>query len=434
MITVAEAQEQVIAAAQPLPAVDLRLEEAGGLVLAQEILAPSDLPPFTQSAMDGFALRSRETAPASPDRPLELNVAGESRPGQMPHFAVGPREAGKILTGAPLPDGTDAVVKQEEVKIRQGRISVLRPVGHGEHVRRQGEEFRRRDLVLKAGQLLTPPAIGLLAALRVPRVQVHPRPAVGLLTTGDEVRPPQSPLSPGTVGDANAPALGAALGDLGIRPAFHNHVPDREGELERALSEAGEHVDVLVITGGVSVGDRDLVRPTLEKLGVETIFWGVQQKPGKPLYFGHAQHTLIFGLPGNPASALVCFHEYVRPALLRLAGHGEVCLPASEAALIEPIESDSKRTQFLRGVLEFRNGRPTVRSAGAQGSHLLSSFTRANCLIVLPPRSAAWAAGERVIIHLLPWAKPLPTAGSEEPCLAVGQREGQEQSRMGRNQ
>ena len=396
LIDVETARARVLAAVPgPAAAEPVLVPRALGRVLASDVVAADDVPGFDNSAMDGFAVRAADTAAA----PVVLPVAGESRAG---HPASDPLPGGAamaISTGAVLPEGADAVVPVEDTAARDAAVEVRVAVRAGRHVRRAGEDVRAGDAVLGVGTRLGPAELAVLASVGVAEATCARRPRVALLTTGDELVGPGEPRGPGDVRDANAVGLAALAVAAGAEVVHLARVPDEAESTVAALREA-LGADAVVACGGVSVGTHDHVKPALAALGVEPAFWGVALRPGKPTWFGTRDGTLVFGLPGNPVSAMVTFHLFVRPALLALAGDAEPRALA-EAILDEPYAKAPGRTHAVRCRLEARADGWHVRPTGPQGSHVLTSMLGARALALLPAERGDVAAGERVEIELL---------------------------------
>ncbi len=306
MLSVDEALARVLSAIPVLGLETVALPDALGRVLAEPVVAGRDLPPWANSSMDGYALRAADTTAATAARPVRLRLAGEVPAGAVADRAVGPGETWRILTGAPLPGGADAVIPQEETRREGATIAVTRPVAVGEYVRPRGEDVRAGETVLAAGTVLGPPALGVLAALGRPLVRVHQRPRVAVLSTGDELVDLDAVPGPGQIANSNSYTLAAQVREAGGVPVDLGIARDRREELEERF-RWGLSCDVLVSSAGVSVGDRDFVREVMEKLGAELDFWKVSMRPGKPLTFGRVGGRPFFGLPGNPVSSMVTF-------------------------------------------------------------------------------------------------------------------------------
>lgn len=420
MISFREAQKIVLDAADLLPTTNVALEECAGLVLAQDLIAPEDLPGFTNAAMDGYALCSRATLLATPEQPVCLKIKASLKAGDNPTgINLGLAETIAIMTGAALPaDGpgqflADAVVRQEDVvagnSMESGHsdeIVIKGPVKAGENIRFRGEEIGKGEISLKQGTILSSAAIGLLAALGIRNVPVIRKPNVAVLTTGNELFTeslktdlPGTPPK-GKVRDSNRWLLRAALLENKITDARQSWVGDSKDEFQRALEDLLRDADILIITGGVSVGKYDLTRSVLREMGIKPVFWRVAQKPGKPLLFSVREKKLIFGLPGNPGAVLTCFYEYVRPALLKMMGYRSFLLPECSGRLEQSYKKAPELTCFLRGCIAPEGKR--VSLLAQQGSHTLRSFTEANCLVVLPEKESEFPEGSAVLVHLLP--------------------------------
>lgn len=403
MITVTEAQRIVASQVPSGPKREIALREGRGLVLADTLLSPIDSPSFDSSAMDGFAVRRVDTEGAAKERPVALRVVETIAAGTVPTRRLSSRESARIMTGAMIPPGADGVIPQEEV-VESGSdtISVSRSVARGENILRRGEELKRGEVALQRGAPLNPAAIGFLASLGIERVPVFAKPRVAIVPTGSELVQSFSEWSPGRVFESNSAALSAALRELSIESEIVPPVTDSEGDLKGVLGGLFETADFVLITGGVSVGRFDFVRGVLADLGVETLFWRVAQKPGKPLFFGRKEDRFVLGLPGNPASSLVCFYEYVRPALRRWLGFRELFLREGEARIEGEIRKKGGRTDFVRALAWEDGGALSVRPTGDQGSHRMGSFVDANCLMVLPSERTEYGSGDVVTIHWLP--------------------------------
>lgn len=399
MISVAEATQRIRESLNPLPASELNLENAHGLRLAEDTLAHADLPPFPQSNMDGYALRFEESARA-------LRIQGESAARLSDPQTLTPGTAMRIFTGAPVPEGADTVLMQERAEIRDGYLWARDPeLKPGLFLRAKGSDIRAGERALEAGALLTPAALGFLASSGIERVRAIAPPRVAVLVTGEELAPPGSPLLYGQVYESNSIALHAALRDAGVRHVEISRVGDDPARLERALSHALERCDLLLLTGGVSVGDHDHVVSALAKCGVEERFHCIKQKPGKPLYFGIPRRgpaRAVFGLPGNPSSVLTCFYEYVLPALGALTGL-DLALRHAHLPLQEPLRKTAGLTHFLKARVTPEG---TVRALGAQESYRMSSFALSDALLVFGEERTELTTGERVELHLLPHFNP----------------------------
>ena len=400
MISVREALDRVL---EDLPRVggeQVPLAAARGRVLAAPVRAPRDVPPFRNSAMDGFAVRSADVAAASAASPAVLRVLETVGAGSVATQPVAAGSAIRIMTGAPLPDGADAVVRVEDTADAPVGVAVRAAVGRGANVREAGEDMRAGELVLDAGRLLRPADIGLLASLGASMLRVARRPRVAILSTGDELVDLGEPLGPGQIVNSNAYTLAAAVEEAGAEPVHLGIVRDKP-ELIRAAFADAMTADMALSTGGVSVGSFDYVRQILGELGYQERFWKVAQKPGKPLTFGRCGRTPVFGLPGNPVSSLVCFYLYVVPALRTVMGLDRVHMASAAATLVEGVRKAPGLTEFVRCSLQGSPDDYRARSTGTQSSGALRSLSLGDALIVGPPDAAQLEAGARVRVVLL---------------------------------
>jgi molybdopterin molybdotransferase len=385
MRSVEEARDAMLAAVRPMPTEILPLDRCAGRVpAARRVTAAVNVPPFDNSAMDGYALRAE-------DAPGELRLAGEVAAGTVADAPLEPGAAMRIMTGAPMPAGADSVAPLE-VATETGETVRVPAVERGAHVRGAGGDTRAGEIVELPAAPLSPAAIAVLASLGLGELEVRRRPRVAILSTGDELRAAGEPLGPGQIHDANSVALAAAVLDAGGTPVELPRAPDDEEEIERILAEACLEADVVVASGGVSVGRYDHVRSVLERAG-KLAFWRIRVQPGKPLAFGTLYERPVIGLPGNPVSALVTFELFVRPmlrAMLGLPGSGRLAVPA---VLRERIAKDRERRAYLRVALRRRGAGYEASSAGGQGSAQLRPLLAANALLVVPEGEEAAEAG-----------------------------------------
>jgi molybdopterin molybdotransferase len=400
MLSVEQALERILAAVRPLPAETADLRAALGRYTAEPLHSTVDLPPADNSAMDGYAVRAEDLAPAEAHAPVALRVIGTAPAGVVFDKVVEPGTCARVFTGSTLPRGADAVVMQEDVKENaQDPRSVLfveraRP---WENVRLRGEDVKAGVLLLEAGARLTAPRLSLLAAAGISAVRSGRRPTAGLLATGNELREAGRPLEAGAIYESNRAGLAALARQAGAVPKIYPLVPDDLAATKEALELALSECDVVISTGGVSVGEMDWVKAAIAAIGGQVDFWTVSMKPGKPFAFGRWKEKLLFGLPGNPVSALVSFLLLARPALLRLQGALEVWPRTIPATLSEPLANHGERRHFMRVTLDERGG---ARSAGQQSSHILSAMARADGLVDVPPNST-FSAG--TIVAVIPF-------------------------------
>jgi len=410
MLQYEEALARVISAV-PAPASEsIALAEADGRFLAQDILSPIDLPPFDNSAMDGYAVRAVNVASAKLNSPVRLRLVGRVAAGEKFLGDVTSGTCVRLFTGSPLPNGADAVVMQEDTKAdgaAPNEVFVLESVKPWENVRFQGEDIKKTATVAAKGDAITVGRLALLAATGNVEVAVSRRPTVGILATGSELKEPGQLLAPGQIYESNRPAIAALARKAGAIPQVYPLVTDVLEATQIALSNAFKECDMVITSGGVSVGEMDFVKRALAELGGELQFWKVTIKPGRPFVFGRlpcspnrlssVDDKLFFGLPGNPVSALVTFLLLVRPAILRWQGASNVALARHSAVLAEPLENPGERRHYMR-VRISTDGK--CHSAGTQASHILSSFAVANGLVDIPPRTVL-AAGTTV--EVLRW-------------------------------
>jgi molybdopterin molybdotransferase len=399
LIELEQARGIVLGRARPLEIERLALREALGRHLAEAVAAAEPVPAADNSAMDGFAVRAAETDGAAEAAPLALRLVGESRAGRPAAIVLGPGEAVAISTGAVLPSGADAVIRLEETEARDGRVFVTRPVGSGRDIRRAGEDIEAGETVLTAGIGIGAAELGVLASLGIAEVACRRRPRVAVITSGDELLEPAEEMRPGGVRNSNAYAVPALAELAGAEASVLGAAPD-DLEATIRMIEPALASDVVVLCGGVSVGPHDHVKAALAELGVEQGFWGVALKPGKPTWFGSRGDALVFGLPGNPVSAIVTFLLLVRPALDLLAG-GSPERRRATARLASDYAKKPGRTHAVRCRLEVREDGWYARPTGEQGSHILTSMLGADCLALIPSASGSLPAGERVEIELL---------------------------------
>ncbi len=392
------ARREVLSAMKPLPTIEVPLEEAQGLVLASDVIAPHPVPPFANSAMDGYAVRVADVA--SP--PVVLEITEDLAAGRVASGSVHPGTAIKIMTGAPIPSGAEAVVKVEDTEpLAGGRVKVMSSVARGVSVRPVGGDLVEGQLVLSTGVRLGPVHLGVLATIGVSTPMVRRRARVAVLSTGDELFPTDSPsLPPGGIRDSNRPLLKGLLLELGVEIIDMGIIPDQEDQLRSALMEAASRADVTVTSGGVSMGEYDLVKQVLSSLG-DIELWKVAMQPAKPFAFGHIDGVPLFGLPGNPVSALVAFEQFVRPSLLKMMGARTLFRPRVPAVAGHIFKTNPEKTVFVRVVVGMENGQLVARSSGGQGSNVLSAAALADGMAVVPRGVDVIQEGGSVAVELL---------------------------------
>ncbi|MDD5248163.1 MAG: molybdopterin molybdotransferase MoeA [Rhodocyclaceae bacterium] len=396
-LSVGEALELILARVSAVAGTErLDLHAALGRVLATDVVSPIDVPAHDNSAMDGYAFRIDDLAAAEETR---LRIAGSAYAGHAYAEAVGAGECVRIMTGAVLPAGADAVAMQEAVRVDGDRVVIPPGQQAEQNVRRQGEDLRAGQVALAAGKLLRPADIGLLASLGLGEVMARRRVRVAIFSTGDELCTLGSAAQPGEIYDSNRFTLWSMLARLGCEVLDMGIVRDHPAALETALLDAAATADVIITSGGVSVGEADFVRELMAKLG-DVGFWKIAMKPGRPMAFGRIGNADLFGLPGNPVATMVAFYEFVRPALLQISGVAPLApLPTFAARCGEALRKARGRTEFVRGLLHCTDGAWQVRPTGAQGSGILRSMAEANCFIVLESERGNVAAGDTVTVQ-----------------------------------
>ena len=394
LISIRDAQTRVRDAARQLEAQPVSIAEALDRTLAQDITASGNVPPFACSAMDGYALLA---GPA--DR--RLRIVAESRAGAPIDHHVTDGEAVRISTGAAVPPGATAVIRQEDTVLDGDAVTITTEAAPGQNIRNAGEDMRAGASVLTAGTRLGAAELGAAVAAGAGRLTVTRRPRVAVLPTGDELRPAGAPLAPGQIHNSNGPMLSALAAHAGGAPEPPQQLADDADATEAGLARALEHADLVLVSGGVSVGPHDHVKPALQRLGVTEIFWGVALQPGKPTWFGCKDGTLVFGLPGNPVSAVVTFSLFVAPALAALLGAPPAAPPDAAAVMSTSVKSNRQREQAVRVHLTRTDGVMTATPTGPQDSHIVTSLLGADALALIPPSESPLSAGSQVELAYL---------------------------------
>ena len=402
-LTPAEAQGIIQDETPVLGPERVALSDALGRVLAESVAATRNLPPADNSAMDGYALRSSDVAGASAEQPTRLRVAFAVPAGSTPTQEVEAGTAARILTGAPIPAGADSVIRQEDTQLEGDDVLVKVASPPRDNVRDVGEDVRSGEVVLPAGRRVGPAEVGMLASLGRTVVTVHQRPRVAILSSGDELVEPDGDVAGGRIVSSNSYSIAAQCAEIGAEPVYIGIANDTREDIDRHF-RAALRADVIVSSAGVSVGDRDYVRDVIEKLGCSLIFWGVKMKPGYPLAFGRfagEAGPLVFGLPGNPVSAMMTFEQFVRPALRKMMGFPKWYRPVVRARLGETLTKKSGRLHFVRVTLERRGDEITAISTGNQSSGVLRSMTRAQGLLIFPADASEMSEGSEADVQVI---------------------------------
>ena len=396
-----DAQKVVLDAAPVLGLEKISILDSLGRVLGEDIVAERDNPPWDNSAMDGFAVRWDDIKQEQAiQKPVTLSVIEDVPAGRMPSKAVGPGQAIRIMTGAPIPRGADTVLKVEDTEPTADSVRVFKAEPKGANIRPQGEDVKRGDCIIAKGTRIRPSEAGMLAILAKPFVFVYQRPRVAILSTGDELADLDERFSEEKIINSNSYGIAAAVREAGGIPLLLGIARDTPAALKEKISQ-GLNADMLVLSGGVSMGDYDFTKAVFRELGAEMNFWKLAIRPGQPLAFGKIQGKLAFGLPGNPVSSMVTFEQLVRPALLKMSGCRTYGRPVVQALFQERFSKRGDRRHFLRGILTRDEGVFTVRTTGDQGSGILTSMVKANCLIDVPVEVERLNPGDEVAVQLL---------------------------------
>ncbi|MFQ5329173.1 MAG: gephyrin-like molybdotransferase Glp [Thermodesulfobacteriota bacterium] len=404
MIPIGEALDLILGEVKPLGHERVPLLSSLGRVLAEDIAATISNPPLDNSAMDGYAVRAADTAGAADGKPVSLKVIADLPAGNILREKVGTGEAVRIMTGAPVPDGADAVVMVEYTeKVEAGgvkSVAIAREASLGDNVRRAGEDFKVGDAVIEKGRIIRPAEVAMMAATGKPFVTVYQRPRVAVLSTGDELVDIYETPTDGKIINSNSYTISAQLLDCGCEAIQLGIARDTREDLEEKM-RSGLNSDAIISSGGVSVGDFDFVKEVLRDMGSEMHFWKVAMKPGKPLAFGTIGGKPAFGLPGNPISSMVSFEQFVRPALLKMAGRRDIFKRSIAATLAKDVKKKAGRVNFVRAILAPSGDGFTVTPLEGQGSGIISSMVKANALILLPLAESSFQAGQEINVHPL---------------------------------
>lgn len=400
MVSVEDALKQILETIQPLPLEQIPLPAALGRVLGEDVVSGRDIPPNDNSSMDGYALRAEDTAGASHSAPLTLRVIEDVPAGYLPKTKVKAGEAIRIMTGAPIPEGADAVLQVELTERAGDDVRIFVSLNARDNIRFAGEDVKKGDSVIARGNIIRPAEAGMLAALGRPFICVYRRPVVAIFATGDELLEIDEPLSPGKIVNSNSYALTAQVLECGGIPLNLGIAKDTKEDLT-AKFRAALHADVIISSGGVSVGDYDFVKDVIIELGSDMKFWRVAMRPGRPFAYGTLGGKPLFALPGNPVSSMVSFEQFVRPALLKMMGHRDLFRRSVQAVLKETVSDKGGFRYFLRAHVRLEDGRYTVTTTGEQGSGILNSMVLANGLLVIPPNLSRLEKGDMVTVQLI---------------------------------
>lgn len=400
MITVGEAVYLILKQIRPLPAEEISISKALGRILCENVRAARSVPPFDNSAMDGIAVRWHDVARASEKSQVTLKVIATVPAGYVATQRVEKGTAIKIMTGAPIPRGADTIVRVEHTKSSGGEVRVTKTDGAGSHIRKAGEDIKRGQTILGKGRRIVPADVGLIASVGTSRVKVYRRPTVGLISTGDELLNVEDAPTPGKIVNSNSYTLAAAIEEAGALPHVLGIARDTRRGLVSALKKALRY-DVIMTSGGVSVGDYDFVKEVLGAVGMRMHFWRVAQRPGHPMAFGRIGNKPVFGLPGNPVSSSVSFLLYARPTLLKMMGHKNIFLPVAQGILEHDIKKSHGLKEFIRCRIRREEGKMRVESTGTQSSGVLRSLSLAQGLIVASEEQTFIKKGSKVPVILL---------------------------------
>ncbi len=400
MISVEDALSLILSQIREMGTERVDITSSLGRVIGEDIYARRNNPPWDNSAMDGYAVRFEDIKGAAKENPAVLRVIEDLPAGYTAKNQVAKGEAIRIMTGAPVPKGADTVVMVEDTEKEGERVKVFRETHLGENIRRTGEDIKTGELVVPKGTLIRPAEVGIMATCGRAFVSVYQRPRVAVVSTGDELVDVDEEIAEGKIVTSNSYTLSSMAAECGALPFQLGIARDTREALKEKLMQA-LHADVIITSGGVSVGDFDFVKDVLKELGSEMKFWKVAMKPGKPLAFGTIGGKPAFGLPGNPVSCMVCFEQFVRPSLLKMMGHDKIYRPTVQATLKEDIKKKPGRKHFIRSFVRLEEGHYTVTTTGDQGSGILKSMVAANGLLIFPEEMSMLKAGDTVKVQLI---------------------------------
>ena len=400
MISVEEALHRILSIIIPLCQEKVSILDSLGRVIGEDIFAYRNIPPKDNSAMDGYAIRAEDTRGASVEKPAVLDVIEDIPAGAVPRKKIDGGKASRIMTGAPVPEGADAVVRVEDTEKAGDRVKIFVEATRGQDIRNAGEDVREGERVITQGDIIRPAEIGMLAALGRSFIKVYQRPLVAVIATGDEIVDIDENPSPWQIISSNSYSLAAQIMECGGVPLQIGIARDKREDLVSKFG-AALRADIIVSSGGVSVGDYDLVKDVMKEVGNEMQFWQVAMRPGKPLAFGSMGGVPVFGLPGNPVSSMVAFEQFVRPSILKMMGRKNIFRKTVKATLEEDITKKRGTRHFIRACVKYENGKYTASTTGEQGSGILKSMVRANGLIILPENASFLKKGDEATVQLL---------------------------------
>lgn len=412
MRSVEEALKTVLDNVKVLGTERIPIQDSLGRVLGEDVYSNLFLPPWNNSAMDGYAVRWENVKNAAKENPANLRVVGDIRAGLLPDKSVGDGEAIRIMTGAPVPDGADTVIRVEDTKTEDKIVSIFKANRQGENIRKRGENVKKGDLVLTKGTSIGPGQLGSMAMVGKPVVTVYRKPVVTIMSTGDELADFDEDLTENKIPNSNSYAVASQVLEAGAIPHVLGIARDNKESLREKIGQ-GLSGDMMIVSGGVSVGDYDFVKDILKEYGIDMKFWTVGIKPGHPIAFGLVGDKPIFGLPGNPVSTMVTFEVFARPALQKMCGHTSLFRPVVDAIAEDEFSDRPGRTHYVRSLVRYQDGKYYVKSTGSQGSGILMSMAYANCFMILPADKEKILAGETVKVQLLgrpvDYGKPQPS-------------------------
>jgi molybdopterin molybdotransferase len=400
MISVEKALEAILANFRPLGLEKINILKTGGRVISEDIFAPRNIPSANNSAMDGYAVRHTDTKGAIKNKPLNLKIIEDIPAGKVAQKKINKGEAARIMTGAVIPEGADAVIRQEDTRKEGKTITIYTTAKKAENIRFAGEDVRKGELVVKKGMSLRPADIGMLAALGKAFVSVYQKPRVAIMSTGDELVDIETDPPPGKIVNSNSYSLAAQVLECGAIPVLLGISKDKKADLQETFKTA-LHADLIISSGGVSVGDFDFVKNVMGEIGNAMHFWQVAMRPGKPLAFGAIENVPLFGLPGNPVSAMVSFEQFVRPSLLKMMGHTKIFRQTVKAICADEFQKKAGFRHFIRAIVKKEKNRYVAVTTGDQGSGILKSMVTANALIVMGENETRIKKGTEVTVQLL---------------------------------